>query len=182
MELIPLEPVRVPFGAQSHRAFCDRSDFSLSRQTTVPVAESQPAGAEFRALDEPGDFGHGRGLLAAVFGVLPYLMIQLTAMAVAGSAGVWLFYVQHQFEDVYWERGTRWDITPLAAGGQLVLQAAKDFAVVFRQHRVPPHPSFELADSKLQPGEMPPSASAVPEREAFDAVFQLEVVRLPLVG
>ena len=21
----------------------------------------------------------------------------------AGSAGVWLFYVQHQFEDVYWE-------------------------------------------------------------------------------
>jgi omega-6 fatty acid desaturase (delta-12 desaturase) len=36
--------------------------------------------------------------LSMIFGVVPYLVIQFTAMVVAGSAGVWLFYVQHQFE------------------------------------------------------------------------------------
>ena len=54
--------------------------------------------------------------LSFVVGLVPYLIIQLTAMAVAGSAGVWLFYVQHQFEDVYWERED-WDFTAAALKG-----------------------------------------------------------------
>ena len=55
--------------------------------------------------------------LSMIFGIVPYLVIQLTAMVVAGSAGVWLFYVQHQFEDVYWERGEDWDYTAAALKG-----------------------------------------------------------------
>jgi acyl-lipid omega-6 desaturase (Delta-12 desaturase) len=31
-----------------------------------------------------------------------YLLIQAPTVVLAGTAGVWLFYVQHQFEDVYW--------------------------------------------------------------------------------
>jgi len=56
-------------------------------------------------------------LLSWVFGVAPYLMIQLTVTMVAGAAGVWLFYVQHQFEDAYWERGDNWDYTAAALRG-----------------------------------------------------------------
>jgi acyl-lipid omega-6 desaturase (Delta-12 desaturase) len=60
-------------------------------------------------------------LLAAglgwIFGLIPYLVIQLTAMMVAGGVGVWMFYVQHQFEDVYWERGENWDFTAAALQG-----------------------------------------------------------------
>jgi acyl-lipid omega-6 desaturase (Delta-12 desaturase) len=56
-------------------------------------------------------------VLSAIFGMVPYLVIQLTAMAVAGSAGVWLFYVQHQFEGVYWERADEWDYTAAALQG-----------------------------------------------------------------
>ncbi|NOT29736.1 MAG: fatty acid desaturase [Planctomycetes bacterium] len=55
--------------------------------------------------------------MSAVFGFVPYLLIQLTAMSVAGSAGVWLFYVQHQFEDAYWERGEDWGFTEAALKG-----------------------------------------------------------------
>lgn len=55
--------------------------------------------------------------LIAIFGFLPWLIIQLIVMAVAGSAGVWLFYVQHQFEDAYWERGEDWDYTAAALQG-----------------------------------------------------------------
>src|SRR5438477_12985517 len=38
-------------------------------------------------------------------------------MGVAGSAGVWLFYVQHQFEGVYWERAEEWDYATAALQG-----------------------------------------------------------------
>lgn len=50
-------------------------------------------------------------------GFVNYLLMQLIAIAVAGSAGVWLFYVQHQFEDVYWEREENWDYTKAALEG-----------------------------------------------------------------
>jgi len=46
-----------------------------------------------------------------------YLLLQLTAVVVAGSAGVWLFYVQHQFEGVYWERAEEWDYEKAALQG-----------------------------------------------------------------
>ncbi len=55
--------------------------------------------------------------LIAIFGFLPWLTIQLTIVAVAFPCGVWLFYVQHQFEDAYWERGEDWDYTDAAMQG-----------------------------------------------------------------
>jgi omega-6 fatty acid desaturase (delta-12 desaturase) len=56
-------------------------------------------------------------LLSWAFGIAAYVMIQLIVMMVAGAAGVWLFYVQHQFEDVYWERGENWSYTAAALQG-----------------------------------------------------------------
>lgn len=55
--------------------------------------------------------------MVSIFGWLPYLIIQLTIMLVAGSAGLWLFYLQHQFEDAYWERGDDWDYAAAALRG-----------------------------------------------------------------
>lgn len=52
-----------------------------------------------------------------IFGLKAYLLIQLIILMVAGGAGVWMFYVQHQFEDVYWERGDNWSYTAAALQG-----------------------------------------------------------------
>ncbi|MGB8326784.1 MAG: fatty acid desaturase [Steroidobacteraceae bacterium] len=52
-----------------------------------------------------------------IFGVLQYLVLQAVVMVVAGAAGVWLFYIQHQFEDAYWERTEDWDYTAAALQG-----------------------------------------------------------------
>ena len=46
-----------------------------------------------------------------------YLMIQVPITMVAGMAGIWMFYVQHQFEDVYWEHRDEWDYTTAAIEG-----------------------------------------------------------------
>ncbi len=55
--------------------------------------------------------------LSSIFGLKAYLVIQVTVMGVAGSIGVWLFYVQHQFEGVYWERSKEWDFVASALEG-----------------------------------------------------------------
>jgi omega-6 fatty acid desaturase (delta-12 desaturase) len=55
--------------------------------------------------------------LSLALGLRAYLLIQLPIMILAGSAGVWLFYVQHQFEDTYWERQAEWDFTSAALEG-----------------------------------------------------------------
>ena len=55
--------------------------------------------------------------MSLVFGILPYLVIQLTVLTVASAVGVWLFYLQHQFEDAYWERGEDWDYATAALQG-----------------------------------------------------------------
>jgi omega-6 fatty acid desaturase (delta-12 desaturase) len=57
------------------------------------------------------------GGLIFAFGLKAYLLIQLTAMMVAGTAGVWMFYVQHQFEGVYWQRREEWDYATAALKG-----------------------------------------------------------------
>ncbi|MBP9903713.1 MAG: fatty acid desaturase [Verrucomicrobiota bacterium] len=57
------------------------------------------------------------GGLIWAFGWKAYLLIQLVVLMVAGTTGVWLFYVQHQFEGVYWERGENWDYATAALKG-----------------------------------------------------------------
>jgi acyl-lipid omega-6 desaturase (Delta-12 desaturase) len=43
-------------------------------------------------------------------GVGPFLLVHLPIMLLAASIGVWLFYVQHQFEQTTWERDENWNL------------------------------------------------------------------------
>lgn len=52
-----------------------------------------------------------------VFGLKTYLLLQFGLVMAAGAGGVWLFYVQHQFEGVYWERRMNWDYCMAALKG-----------------------------------------------------------------
>lgn len=45
------------------------------------------------------------------------LMVQLPIIYIAGMAGIWLFYVQHQFEDSYFENESEWDFVKAAVDG-----------------------------------------------------------------
>jgi omega-6 fatty acid desaturase (delta-12 desaturase) len=63
--------------------------------------------------------------LSWVFGLVPYLLIQSTVITVGGAAGVWLFYVQHQFEGAYWERRENWDYTAAALQGSSFYELPK---------------------------------------------------------
>jgi omega-6 fatty acid desaturase (delta-12 desaturase) len=44
-------------------------------------------------------------------------MVQIPIFYVSGAAGIWLFYVQHQFEDSYFENEEEWDYVKAAVEG-----------------------------------------------------------------
>jgi omega-6 fatty acid desaturase (delta-12 desaturase) len=46
--------------------------------------------------------------MCALVGIKDFMLVQIPITLLAGSVGVWLFYVQHQFEDTYWARGDAW--------------------------------------------------------------------------
>ena len=45
------------------------------------------------------------------------LLVHLPIVLIAGAAGVWLFYVQHTFEEAYWTRKEEWDSNQAAIAG-----------------------------------------------------------------
>jgi omega-6 fatty acid desaturase (delta-12 desaturase) len=49
------------------------------------------------------------GLASLTIGLRTYVAVQLPIFLIGFAAGVWLFYVQHQFEGVYWARHEAWD-------------------------------------------------------------------------
>ncbi len=57
------------------------------------------------------------GLACATIGLRTYLLIQVPVMWLAGAMGIWLFYVQHQYEDVYWDQHQEWDPIKAALEG-----------------------------------------------------------------
>ena len=48
------------------------------------------------------------GTLIWFLGIGAFLLVHLPITLLAASAGVWLFYVQHQFEETYWAHGSEW--------------------------------------------------------------------------
>ena len=57
------------------------------------------------------------GLLIYLVGLGPFLLIHLPIMLLGASIGVWLFYVQHQFEHTFWEHETNWNLHEAALFG-----------------------------------------------------------------
>jgi omega-6 fatty acid desaturase (delta-12 desaturase) len=57
------------------------------------------------------------GALGWAFGWRAVAMVHLPIVLLAGSIGVWLFYVQHQFEETYWDHKDAWDFYRAGAHG-----------------------------------------------------------------
>ncbi len=50
-------------------------------------------------------------------GLLPVLLVFLPTSVIAATIGVWLFYVQHQFEQTHWSKGEEWQLHDAALEG-----------------------------------------------------------------
>ena len=63
--------------------------------------------------------------LMLLLGWKAFLLIQIPVVYLASVAGVWLFYVQHQFEEVIWSRKDVWDYKRMALEGSSYLKFPK---------------------------------------------------------
>ena len=71
---------------------------------------------------QPRARGARSAALCWLIGWQEYLLVQAPTALLAGAAGVWLFYVQHQFEDAYWESATDWSYADAALRGSSYLR------------------------------------------------------------
>jgi len=66
-------------------------------------------------------------VLILTIGIKAYILIQLPIMYFASVAGVWLFYVQHQYEHVVWNRTAEWNYKEIALNGSSYFKLPKIF-------------------------------------------------------
>jgi omega-6 fatty acid desaturase (delta-12 desaturase) len=66
--------------------------------------------------------------LGSLLGWVRFLEIWAPSAMLAGAAGIWLFYVQHQFEDAYWVSGAEWSYAEAALAGSTHLRLPRVLA------------------------------------------------------
>lgn len=66
-------------------------------------------------------------VMSSLIGLKAFLLIQLPIILIGHSMGIWLFFIQHQFEDVIWERQSKWNFRLSAVEGSSFLKLPKVF-------------------------------------------------------
>jgi omega-6 fatty acid desaturase (delta-12 desaturase) len=65
------------------------------------------------------------GAIVWFVGLEAWLLVQMPIAILAGTMGIFMFYVQHQFEDVYWESSEDWNYADAALQGSSYLMLPK---------------------------------------------------------
>jgi omega-6 fatty acid desaturase (delta-12 desaturase) len=114
-------------------------------------------------------------------GLQAWLLVQMPTAVLAGTLGVFMFYVQHQFEDVYWESSDRWSYADAALQGSSYLKLPKLFQFFTGNiglHHVH-HLSAKIPNYNLQRAhDESPIFHDVPVLSVFDG---LRAVRLKVI-
>ena len=85
-----------------------RLPFGLTRAGWLPWLSTMATNAAIAAVG---------GIIIWFVGVGAFLQVHLPIMLLAASAGVWLFYVQHQFENTFWSEEHGWNVRTAALHG-----------------------------------------------------------------
>ncbi|MGN6167214.1 MAG: fatty acid desaturase [Solirubrobacteraceae bacterium] len=120
------------------------------------------------------------GALCWLVGWREFLLVQTPIALIAGAAGIWLFYVQHQFEDAYWQAHRDWSFTDSALIGSSYLKlptVLRFFTANIGFHHVH-HLSARIPNYNLKRAhDENPVLQAVPTLSLWDG---LRAVRLKL--
>jgi omega-6 fatty acid desaturase (delta-12 desaturase) len=118
--------------------------------------------------------------LGWAIGIDDFLLVWAPAAMLAGAAGIWLFYVQHQFEDAYWQRSEGWSYADAALRGSSFLQLPKPLQFVtgnIGYHHIH-HLSVRIPNYNLQRAhDENPVFHSVPTLSLWDG---LRAIRLKL--
>ena len=106
------------------------------------------------------------GLLCLAVGWQSFLLVQGSIFMISGSIGIWLFYVQHTFEDSYFEENEEWEYVLAAVEGSSFYKLPKlmqfltgNIGYHHVHHLSPRVPNYklEMAHNNTQPLENVPT-------------------------
>ncbi len=93
-------------------------------------------------------------LMCYTIGWEAFLLVQVPIFMLSGAAGIWLFYVQHTFEDSYFEVDEQWDYVKAAVEGSSFYQLPKvlqwftgNIGYHHIHHLSPKVPNYNLEDA-----------------------------------
>ena len=124
------------------------------------------------------DLGIAVGVIAMVLalGLRPVLLIQVPVIAVAAIIGVWLFSIQHRFEDAQWARSAEWSAVSAAIHGSSFLKLpavlrwfSGNIGYHHVHHLVPRVPNYRLKACHEACQELFGTAQVLTLREARQA-------------
>ncbi len=120
------------------------------------------------------------GGLCWLIGWRDFLLVEVPLIPLAGSVGIWLFYVQHDFETTYWQRTKDWSYEDAALRGSSYLRLPKilqfftgSIGLHHVHHLSPKIPSYNLQRAH----DENPIFHQVPKLSLWDG---LRAVRLKL--
>jgi len=120
------------------------------------------------------------GGLCWLLGWRDFMLLQLPLVSLAGGIGIWLFYVQHQFEDTYWQQSRKWTNVDAALRGSSYLHLPKvlqfftgNIGLHHVHHLNPKIPNYNLQRAH----DATPTLQSVPGLSLWDG---LRAVRLKL--
>ena len=108
-----------------------------------------------------------------------FLLVQIPPLLLTGAVGIWLFYVQHQFEDAYWQTRDAWSFDDAALQGSSHLdlpRVLRFFTGNIGVHHVH-HLSARIPNYSLQAAHESGGFGPVPTLSLLDG---LRAVRLKL--
>lgn len=112
------------------------------------------------------------------FGIWPVILVQLPVIAIASIVGVWIFSVQHRFENALWARQDSWDPTKAALHGSSYLQLPRvlqwftgNIGFHHLHHLVPRIPNYRLQAVHLARPDISNEATALSFEQALLAVW-----------
>ena len=125
--------------------FKQRLPFGMMRSGATPWVSTMATNLAIAIL--------AAGLIWLI-GIVPFLLVHLPTVDLAGAAGVWLFYVQHQFEETHWSKSSGMAIPVCRAQRLVALRPAGAAQMADRQYR---HPS---CPSSVEQGPVLPAAGS----------------------
>ena len=115
---------RTPWGRLCYRIYRHPAVmFGVGPALLFAIQYRFPRGLTGKAAPWLSTMGTNLGIVAvavaviSLVGVVPFVLVQVPVTLLAASAGVWLFYVQHQFEATHWSEPPSWSVHEAALHG-----------------------------------------------------------------
>ena len=121
-------------------------------------------------------------MMWATIGIKAFLLVQVPITLFACALGVWLFYVQHQFEDTYWHHHDEWDFFDAGLQGSSYLVLPKPLQWLTANIGIHHNPPHRREDPQLQAAAVPRREPRVPEGDPDPVEGHVRVHALDLVG